>query len=98
MYNNIGILTTRGSGTSGKLHSNCFGRHEGTIEALVAHVGYVQTNKFNLRRAPDQRTAEDINSSAPAHKQANRDILQHNERRELEVKLLQLQDELEADG
>ena len=79
MYNGIGLLTARGSGTS----------------------GYVQTNKFNLRGGPPQtaHSRQEVDRNAgPAVKQPNQDILEHNRRREIEVKLYEYEAELEDQG
>lgn len=78
MYNNIGILTPRGTGTS----------------------GHVQANKFNLRRAPVPKFQEGQQQQgmAAADKKPNQDILEHNRKRQVEVKLLELRDELEEQG
>lgn len=76
-YNGVGILTPRGTGTS----------------------GHVQTNKFNLRRAPVPKFGEGKPGALPAaDKKPNQEILEHNRKRQVEVKLLELQDELEAQG
>jgi serine/arginine repetitive matrix protein 2 len=76
-YNGVGILTPRGTGTS----------------------GHVQTNKFNLRRAPVPKFQEGRPGALPAaDKKPNQEILEHNRKRQVEVKLLELQDELEAQG
>lgn len=71
-----GILTPRGTGTS----------------------GHVSANKFNLRRAPVPRFSESAPAPAAADKKPNQEILEHNRKRQVEVKLLELQDDLEAQG
>lgn len=76
MYNGIGILTPRGTGTS----------------------GHVQANKFNLRRAPVPKFQEGKPGVPAADKKPDKGILEHNRKRQVEVKLLELQDELEAKG
>ncbi len=80
MYNGIGLLTARGSGTS----------------------GYVQTNRFNLRSGPQSAAlSRPADLSAPvggSQKQPNREILEHAKKRDIELKLLQLQDDLEEQG
>jgi serine/arginine repetitive matrix protein 2 len=79
MYNGIGILTPRGTGTS----------------------GHVQANKFNLRRAPVPRFEEGGGGPAAlaaADKKPNQAILEHNRKRAVEVKLVELRDELEEQG
>jgi serine/arginine repetitive matrix protein 2 len=75
MYNGVGILTPRGTGTS----------------------GHVQTNKFNLRRAPVPKFGAD-GDKQHADRKPNKDILEHNRRRQLEIKLLELSDQLEEAG
>ena len=75
MYNNVGILTTRGTGTS----------------------GHVQNNKFNLRGRPPPR--DDGRGAARAPERGpNPEILEHNRKREVEVKLVELADSLEEQG
>lgn len=80
MYNGIGLLTARGSGTS----------------------GYVQTNKFNMRggqqSAALSRPADLAEPVGNANRQPNKDILEHAKKREIELKLLELQDDLEEQG
>lgn len=77
MYNGIGLLTPRGTGTS----------------------GHVQANKFNVRRAPVPKFQDKTAAGVPAaDKKPNQAILEHNRKRQIEVKLLEYQDELEASG
>ncbi len=77
MYNGIGLLSVRGSGTS----------------------GHVQTNRFNLRHGPPNRHDDRaLTEAQPTNKQPNKDIMDHNRKRALEVKLVQLRDELEESG
>lgn len=77
MYNGIGILTPRGTGTS----------------------GHVQANKFNLRRAPVPKFGEGSTPGvAAADKKPNQAILEHNRKRQIEVKLFELREELENKG
>ena len=76
MYNGVGILTPRGTGTS----------------------GHVQTNKFNLRRAPVPKFGSEAGAQQHADRKPNKDILEHNRRRQLEIKLLELREQLEEAG
>ena len=78
MYNGIGILTPRGSGTS----------------------GYVTTNKFNLRpgaanRVDHRQTDRD---SGPSQRQPNKGILDHNRKREIELEIAKLEEQLIEEG
>lgn len=76
MYNGIGLLTARGSGTS----------------------GHVQTNKFNLRGRPPPRQDFNEDREMPVNKQPNTAILEHNKKREIELKVAQMVAELEDAG
>lgn len=74
MYNGIGLLTPRGSGTS----------------------GHVQNNAFNMSSASAPLTQRSM--AGPTIRKPNEDILEHNRKRELELKLAELEDELEDKG
>lgn len=60
--------------------------------------GYVQTNKFNLSRRPPAKPVSSKGDPAqlqgPPQNKANDAILEHNRKREIERKLLELEDEL----
>ncbi len=76
MYNGIGLVTPRGSGTS----------------------GHVQNNKFNLRgHAPPPKFGEE-KPPAEVQRQPNKEILEHNRKRAIEIKLAEYQDDLEDKG
>jgi len=75
MYNNIGLLTPRGTGTS----------------------GHVQANKFNMKRAPVPKFQE-VQGAPAADKKPNQAILEHNRKRQIEVKLFEYRDQLEDQG
>lgn len=76
MYNGIGLLSVRGSGTS----------------------GYVQTNKFNLRRGPPMRSQPSDKKERRPDRQPNQEILEHNKKRALELKLAEYAESLEEQG
>lgn len=76
MYNGIGLLTPRGSGTS----------------------GYVQTNKFNLRVQPQLSLEERDDMKAPKQNKPNLDIIEHNRKREIELKVEEMRLLLEEQG
>ncbi|KAL3140186.1 hypothetical protein ABBQ38_004462 [Trebouxia sp. C0009 RCD-2024] len=77
MYNGIGILSVRGSGTS----------------------GYVQGNKFNLRGGrPLQNRFPDNTDKGPTQRVPDEDILKHNQKRNIELKLAAEEDRLLEQG
>lgn len=78
MYNGIGILSVRGSGTS----------------------GYVQGNKFNLRggRPVQSRFPDTAADKGPTQRQPDESILQHNQKRQLELKLIAEEEKLADQG
>ena len=64
--------------------------------------GYVQSNKFFRQRSRLERTEwrdlKSIHGSGPAQKKPDEAILEHNRKREIEMKLVQLEDDLEEKG
>lgn len=63
--------------------------------------GYVQTNKFHLtasRQKPREQMRDLRSLEAPAARKANSDILEHNRKRAVEMKLLELREKLEEQG
>lgn len=77
MYNGIGILSVRGSGTS----------------------GYVQGNKFNLRGGrPVQSRFPDTAEKGPTQRQPDESILEHNQKRQIELKLIAEEEKLSTQG
>ncbi|CAH8340652.1 unnamed protein product [Eruca vesicaria subsp. sativa] len=82
MYNGIGLQTARGSGTN----------------------GYVQTNKFIVRPrnggtpVNGGKGFEDGQGTAGLSKKPNRDILEHDRKRQIHLKLAVLEDEHSDQG
>ena len=64
--------------------------------------GYVQTNKFHRSASRLQRTEwrdlKDIHGGGPKSNKPNEEILAHQRKREIEVKLATLEDDLEEKG
>ena len=62
--------------------------------------GYVQTNKFNLNRRPAKfsQTQDPGLLAGPTQTKADEGILEHNRKREIEKKLLELELELVDKG
>lgn len=86
-YNGVGLSTARGSGTN----------------------GYIQRNSgsLNIRQGPPggtaagyQRYEDYLNEIAkpPVHRTPDQGILEHERKRQIEVKCLELQDKLEDEG
>ena len=89
MYNGIGLQTARGSGTN----------------------GYVQTNKFFIKprttsgggppggpHRPPLHDAADGGGGLGGMRKPNKEILEHDRKRQVELKLLVLRDALEEHG
>lgn len=83
MYNGIGLTTPRGSGTN----------------------GYVQRNLSSLRvkrprdeRGGDRDEKDRERLESQLNRQPNADILEHQRKRQLEVKCAELQDMMEEQG
>ena len=77
MYNGIGLLTARGSGTSGHVQSNSFN--------IRSHARNPQDNGDEAKRPARVRKADDR-------------ILEHERKREIELKLIELSESLEDNG
>merc|ERR1739848_613812 len=62
--------------------------------------GYVQTNRFNLRRTSltQKTTIDSKNSNLLYQKMPNKSILKHSQQREKAAKVIKLQFELELQG
>lgn len=63
--------------------------------------GYVQTNKFNLNHRPAAKFSQKNDPAqlqGPAKTKADEGILEHNRKREIEKKLLELEDDLAEKG
>jgi hypothetical protein len=83
MYNGIGLQTARGSGTN----------------------GYVQTNKFLVKyrtsgppKPPLPGHGDDAGAGLGGMRKPNKEILDHDRKRQVELKLLVLRDALEEQG
>lgn len=61
--------------------------------------GYVQTNKFKVRRARHEKNRKhnDDSGSTKHSKSANKDIIEHNRKREIEVQVMEYRIALEDD-
>eukprot|EP00890_Picochlorum_soloecismus_P000188 jgi/Picsp_1/116/NSC_00116-R1_srrm2 protein len=62
--------------------------------------GYVQTNKFNIRGPPSRSERgygerDGNGEKSDVHRKPNKDILEHNRKREVEVKVMELRVQLE---
>ena len=76
MYNGIGLLTPRGSGTSGHVTSNSFN---------------IRPGDRGTERRPDA-------TNKPIIKKPDERILEHQRKREIEVKLMELEETLQEQG
>eukprot|EP00545_Synedropsis_sp_CCMP1620_P006195 CAMPEP_0119019722 /NCGR_PEP_ID=MMETSP1176-20130426/22501_1 /TAXON_ID=265551 /ORGANISM="Synedropsis recta cf, Strain CCMP1620" /LENGTH=249 /DNA_ID=CAMNT_0006973989 /DNA_START=111 /DNA_END=857 /DNA_ORIENTATION=+ len=86
MYNGIGLSSVRGSSTSGHVQTN------------RSHVGASRLRRQQQRNAQDSKGQKYNPVSSAARKQGNSDIQKHEERRQIENQLLELQEEMEDAG
>jgi serine/arginine repetitive matrix protein 2 len=83
MYNGIGLRTVRGSGTNGYVTKN------------LSYVKPVQKRQTIARNTGQEDWKE---FDGPKAKKANDEILEHNEKRKIELKLFELQTRMEDEG
>lgn len=86
MYNGIGLSSVRGSSTSGHVQTN------------RGHVGASRLRRQQERNAQDSSRPKYNPVSSAARKQGNAEIQKHEERRQIENQLLELQEEMEDAG
>ena len=86
MYNGIGLTTARGSGTSGYVQSNKFHRQQSRLKRHE----FEDLKKIHERG--DRGDARGANK-----REGNREILEHNKKRKIEVELVAFRDALEED-
>ncbi|KAK6461030.1 hypothetical protein DFJ63DRAFT_214841 [Scheffersomyces coipomensis] len=87
-YNGIGLQTARGSGTSGRVQKNLTtskGSSKGHYES--------RKQKKVLDKVKEAKIENDINKEKAKH-----DILQHNYKREIDLKCAELRDKLEDES
>ena len=84
MYNGIGLQTARGTGTNGYVMRN------------LSHIN--QSRKDNKPSYDYNDTSLLGGFESSLVKKPNKDILDHNRKRNIEVKCLELQEELEEEG
>ena len=82
MYNGIGLETTRGSGTNGYVQRN---------------LSHVRTDRKDNRPGYDYNDGKIGGFESSLVKKPNKDILEHDRKRQVELKCLELQDTLEED-
>lgn len=84
MYNGIGLQTTRGSGTNGFVTRN---------------LSHINASKKDNRQTYDYNDASILGGfESSLVKKPNKDILDHNRKRNIEVKCIELQVSLEEEG
>jgi serine/arginine repetitive matrix protein 2 len=83
MYNGIGLTTPRGSGTSGH---------------VVKNVCYLRPEFFRNKVDANTGKQNDFNAQGLANSVGNKEILDHNKKREIESKLYELQETMIEQG
>lgn len=86
MSSNVGLSTPRGSGTSGYVQRN--------LSTLKP-----RNNTYSPYPTPGSKTnPRDLDASAYRPRQPNREILEHDRLRDIEVKVVEYRDKLEDEG
>lgn len=83
MYNGIGLTTPRGSGTNGYVQRN---------------LSSVRVKRPRDERGGDRDEKDRERLESQLNRQPNADILEHQRKRQLEVKCAELQDMMEEQG
>lgn len=83
MYNGIGLTTPRGSGTSGH---------------VVKNVSYLRPEFFRNKVDANAGKQNGFNAQTLANSVGNKEILDHNKKREIESKLYELQETMVEQG
>ena len=60
--------------------------------------GYVQSNKFNVRRRTNRYQDAYEKEERSLHRKPNKEILEHEQKRKIELEVFKLRDKLEDDG
>lgn len=90
MYNGIGLPTPRGSGTNGHVQRNLAGLCDGKSSGSTCGGSYSSHNRY---AEEDERKLDAILNKKP-----NRGILDHDRKRNIEVKCLEFEEILESQG
>lgn len=88
-YNGIGLSTARGSGTSGFIQSNSASR------------GVYRSGKYEHRREEEEKARYNeskLRLTSVSDRNIDSDLVEHEKKRKIEVKVLELQVELEDQG
>eukprot|EP00924_Labyrinthula_sp_SR-Ha-C_P001687 augustus_masked-scaffold_18-processed-gene-6.11-mRNA-1 protein AED:0.15 eAED:0.21 QI:0/-1/0/1/-1/1/1/0/164 len=87
MYNGIGVKTVRGTSTNGYVRKNY-----AALDTKKLSILKEKKRKYDRDNPVNKRQLEKLN------KEPNKQILEHNERRKVEVKIMELKLELEEQG
>ena len=92
MYNGIGLTTPRG-----RYVSRCYSLYHllSTCTLVSGTNGYVVRNLSVLRTRDTQNDRNAWDAAPPKHREPDKEILEHERKRKVEVKCLELQLELE---
>jgi serine/arginine repetitive matrix protein 2 len=88
-YNGIGLPTPRGSGTSGYIQKN-------TTANAANRAGVYERRKQNELEA--ERSRDEFSRSNVSDRRVDKDLIEHEQKRKIEVQCFELRDELEEEG
>ena len=96
MYNGVGLQTARGSGTNGYVQTNMAFIRKSRLETKVKNDEDIRVcTLFFLYSFSMQKLQK---MEAMLNKKPNQEILAHQAKRKVEVKVLELREAMEEDG
>lgn len=91
-YNGIGLQTARGSGTSGHVQKNLAGSKDGEAVTGMGHHRRRELEREHEQRKQELKARESNKSVVRA------EIDEHNRKREIDIKCMELRDSLEDES
>ena len=96
MYNGVGLQTARGSGTNGYVQTNMAFIRKSRLETKVKNDEDIRVCTFFFWYFLQCKKSQKM--EAMLNKKPNQEILAHQAKRKVEVKVLELREAMEEDG
>ena len=98
MYNGVGLQTARGSGTNGYVQTNMAFIRKSRLETKVKTDEDIRVSLLEMKKIEPKSTFWFQKMEALLNKKPNQEILAHQAKRKVEVKVLELREAMEEDG